>query len=137
MPKEPASNPTPAQARARRNTRLGHLGETAATQELERRGYRTLTRNYRCPQGEADVVAEEGECLVFVEVKTRSSLRYGLPQEAVGWAKQQRLGRAALHYCSALGIEDRPLRFDVVEVVLLRGEIAAVEVIPNAFTPDL
>src|SRR3569833_1534471 len=114
----------------------GRLGESAARQELEERGYRILERNFHCRGGEADLVAEEGDDLVFVEVKPRSDLRHGLPREAGGWTKQQRLGRAALSYCHQHEIEDRPLRFDVVEVVLLRGEIAGIEVIRNAFVPD-
>jgi putative endonuclease len=117
-------------------TRLGTLGERAAEEELFRRGYRIVARNYHCRGGEADLVAEEGETLVFVEVKTRAGLRHGLPREAVGWKKQQRLGAAAEHYCYANGIEDRPVRFDVVEVVILRHEIAAVELIRDAFVPE-
>jgi len=119
-----------------KRARLGRLGELAAAEELERRGYAIRARNYRCRGGEADLVADEGDCLVFVEVKTRSRLDHGLPQEAVGWTKQQRLGRAAAHYCHHHGIEDRPLRFDVVEVVMLRNEIAVVNVLVDAFTPE-
>ena len=116
--------------------RLGQYGEQAAAQELERRGYVILARNYRCRGGEADLVADEGGCLVFIEVKTRSGLGHGLPQEAVGWTKQQRLGVAAAHYCQRHEIEDRPLRFDVVEVVMLRSQVAVVEVLADAFTPE-
>jgi putative endonuclease len=116
--------------------RLGRLGEAAAAEELERRGYRVLCRNYHCRGGEADLVADHGEDLVFVEVKTRTSLRHGLPREAVGWTKQQRLILAAEHYLHAREIEDRPVRFDVVEVVILNGDVAAVEVIPDAFRPE-
>jgi putative endonuclease len=117
--------------------RLGALGERAAEDELLRRGYRILVRNYRCRRGEADLVAEDGEDLVFVEVKTRAGFAYGLPQEAVGWTKRQRLGRAALHYCQRYGVEDRPVRFDVVEVIVLRNEVAGVAVIRDAFTPEV
>jgi putative endonuclease len=119
------------------NRKLARLGENAAAEELERRGYRILDRNYLCRWGEADIVAEDGDDLVFAEVKTRAELRHGLPQDSVGWTKQRRVGRAALHFCREYGLEDRPLRFDVVEVVVLRGQIATVEVIPDAFVPDL
>jgi putative endonuclease len=105
-------------------------------EELERLGYVVVARNYHCRGGEADVVADHGEALVFCEVKTRSDLRHGLPSEAVGWTKQQRLGAAALHYCHHRGVEERPIRFDVIEVVVLRGEVAAVRVIQDAFTPE-
>src|ERR1051326_3419658 len=119
------------------NRKLARLGEDAAAEELERRGYRILGRNYLCRWGEADIVAEDGDDLVFAEVKTRAELRHGLPQDSVRWTKQRRVGRAALHFCREHGLEDRPLRFDVVEVVVLRGQVAAVEVIPDAFVPDL
>jgi putative endonuclease len=115
--------------------RLGRLGEAAAAEELQRLGYVVRERNFRCRRGEADLVADEGIDLVFVEVKTRSQLRGGLPRDAVGWTKQQRLGRAALSYCARHAVTDRPIRFDIVEVVVLRGEIALVEVIRDAFTP--
>lgn len=114
---------------------LGRLGEAAAVEELELRGYAVLARNYRCRGGEADIVAEQGETLVFVEVKARATLQYGRPAEAVGWSKQQKLEQAALHYCQQHDIEDRPLRFDIVEVVFVGGEVATVVHLPGAFTP--
>jgi putative endonuclease len=119
---------------------LGKLGENAAAEELLRRGYRLRTRNYHCRGGEADLVAEDGEVLVFVEVKTRSTLRYGLPQEAVTPVKRRRLVLAAEAYLHAHaeepGLEDRPVRFDVVEVVVLKGGIAGIRLLPNAFMPN-
>jgi putative endonuclease len=124
-------------ARSADNTRLATLGEAAAAEELQLQGYSLLTRNYRCRGGEADIVAREGETLVFVEVKTRSRLQHGLPREAVGWTKQQRLGQAALHYCSRHATDDPPVRFDVVEVVVLRNEVADVNLIRNAFVPEV
>lgn len=130
---------TPERSRSRKD-RMGLLGEAAAAEELVRMGYRLLERNYRCRGGEADLVAEvptpDGRTLVFVEVKTRSTLRGGLPAEAVGWMKQRRLARAAGHYLAEREVEDRPIRFDVVEVIVLRGEVAGVAVHPNAFVPE-
>jgi putative endonuclease len=126
-----------APASPEHRTKLAVLGERAAEEELRRRGYRIRARNYRCRRGEADLVAQDGDDLVFVEVKTRAGFDYGLPQDAVGWTKQQRLGQAAAHYCHRYQIEDRPVRFDVVEVIVLRGEVAAVEVIRDAFTPEV
>ncbi len=116
--------------------RLGLAGEAAAVEELERRGYKILARNYRCRGGEADVVADDAGVLVFAEVKTRSALRRGLPREAVTWTKQQRLGEAARHYCAAHAIEDRPLRFDVVEVLVLGTDVVTAVVIEDAFVPE-
>lgn len=125
------ANPT-SDVRARR----GKIGEAAAAEELQRLGYRILARNHRCRGGEADLVALDGDCLVFVEVKTRTRLGYALPAESVGWTKQQRLGAAAAHYCAASDEDERPIRFDVVEVILLRGQVAGVVVIRDAFVPE-
>lgn len=115
--------------------RRGRLGEIAARQELERRGYRILAENYRCMAGETDLVAEEGETLVFVEVKTRGSLSHGLPREAVTPQKQRRLGRAAMAYCSEHDLGDRGCRFDVVEVLMDGDRVVHVELLQNAFVP--
>ena len=124
-------------ARSAQSSRLASLGEAAAAQELVERGYVVLVRNYRCRGGEADIVAREGEVLVFVEVKTRSQLQHGLPREAVGWTKQQRLGQAAFHYCAVNEVEDVPVRFDVVEVIILRNEVADIHLIRDAFVPEV
>lgn len=119
--------------------RLGRFGEAEARHELESRGYRIVAGNYACRNGEADLVAWDADTLVFVEVKTRSSLSRGLPREAVTPRKQRRLLAAAQHYCHhhTSGQGDPalspPVRFDVVEVVMLRGRLAGVEVIPDAF----
>jgi putative endonuclease len=125
--------PTPSQDA---RSHLALSGENVAAQELQRLGFRVVARNYHCRGGEADIVAFEGETLVFVEVKTRSQLRHGLPREAVGWTKQQRLARAAEHYVAASELDDPPIRFDVVEVVMLNGQIAAIELIRDAFVPE-
>jgi putative endonuclease len=112
---------------------VGLQGETAAAEELERLGYRIVARNFRAGRIEVDLVAEQGGDLVFVEVKTRSSLGHGLPAEAVSPAKQRRLAAAAAAYCADQEDDTLPVRFDVVEVVLLRGRIGTVSVIRAAF----
>lgn len=125
---------------AARRARLGRLGEAAAAAELERRGYRVVARNYRVRGGEADLVALHGGELVFVEVKARSGFRYGRPAEAVDARKRRRLVIAAESFLQARaddeGLIARPARFDVVEVVVLQGEIVQVEVLPHAFHPE-
>lgn len=110
---------------------LGDRGEQAAEAHLERHGYRIRERNYHTRWGEVDLIAEEGGYLVFVEVKTRRSLRGGLPRESVGPLKQQRLTRAAYSYLAAHR-DEMPCRFDVVEV-LLDGPVEGVHVIRDAF----
>lgn len=117
-----------------RGHRFGRSGEAEAAGALEGAGYRILARNYRCPFGEVDVVAEEGDVLVFVEVKTRSSLSYGLPRDAITAAKRRKLARTASHYLMEHVATDRAYRVDVVEVALLRGQVAGVRLIRGAFS---
>lgn len=123
---------TPAQPPHPR--RLGLLGEAAARAELERCGYEILQLNFHCRGGEADLVARQGETLVFVEVKTRRELAHGLPGEAVQWRKRQRLVAAAEAYCARLE-DPPPCRFDIVEVVVRRDEVRAIRILPDAFLP--
>ena len=95
----------------------GTLGEAAACQALQKAGIAVLERNYRRPTGEIDVVAREGKTIVFVEVKARSSMKYGRPAEAVNRAKQLRIVRTAMYYLSEHDLSDAPVRFDVVEIL--------------------
>jgi putative endonuclease len=95
---------------------LGKIGEKEAVRYLKKRGYRILDRNFRTPLGEIDIVAQDGNQLVFIEVKTRSSDAFGEPFEAVHKSKQRRLKRLALLYIKQRGKEDMPVRFDVVSV---------------------
>ena len=93
--------------------------ELVASRWLERQGCRILERQFRTAYGEVDLIYQHGEDLVFGEVKYRASTAYGLPGEAVDARKQQRIRRSALWYCKQLGDLDRPIRFDVIE--LLKG----------------
>ncbi|HVE81230.1 MAG TPA: YraN family protein [Myxococcales bacterium] len=112
---------------------LGDAAEQAAVELLERSGYRVVERNFRCPYGEVDVVAERGELLCFVEVRMRSSAAWGDPAHTVSWSKQRKVRRAALHWLFRHGAgADRMVRFDVISV-LGRGKSALVEHIPDAF----
>ncbi|WP_258360432.1 YraN family protein, partial [Moorella sulfitireducens (nom. illeg.)] len=91
-------------------------------------------RNYRCPLGEIDIIAADGEAIVFVEVRTRSTDAFGTPQESVDLRKQMRLRRLAAYYLSGRGLTNRPCRFDVVAVRLDRQErVTGIEVIKGAF----
>jgi putative endonuclease len=97
---------------------LGRWGEDLAVRHLEAAGYEVLSRNWRCREGEIDVVARAGSVICFVEVKTRSGTAFGEPAEAVSWQKAQRLRRLAGRWLAV----HRPqhwsgLRFDVVSVV--------------------
>ncbi|GHV01217.1 UPF0102 protein [Clostridia bacterium] len=95
----------------------GILGEMSAVQLLERKGYRILESNYKCPLGEIDAIALDGETLVFVEVKHRSTLKYGYPAEAVTPHKQYKISQVAAAYIKRKGLYDRAARFDVIEVL--------------------
>ena len=100
---------------------LGRTGERLAAEALTRRGYCILEQNYRCRHGEIDLVAEEGQDLVFVEVKTRRGAAYGLPEEAVTARKRQKLREVASYYLDAHHCSERSWRIDVVAVQLSSG----------------
>ena len=93
---------------------LGREGEQAAADYLTERGFRILDRNWRCTDGEIDIVAVERHSLVVCEVKTRSGTRYGTPLEAVGRAKRNRLRRLAVLWLNAHGVRFDQIRIDVL-----------------------
>ena len=93
---------------------LGQEGEQAAVEYLESCGFRILDRNWRCADGEIDIVAVERHTFVVCEVKTRSGTRYGTPLEAVGRAKRTRLRRLAVRWLIAHGVRFDQIRIDVV-----------------------
>ncbi len=99
---------------------LGARGEDLAVQALERAGLHVLLRNWRCPRGEIDIVANEGDLLVIVEVKTRRGRAAGTPEQGVTPAKQRKLCQLAQAYCDAAGWEGL-VRIDVVGVELDRA----------------
>ncbi len=112
----------------------GRSGEDAAVRHLQKQGYRILARNFRKAFAEVDIIARHRETLVFVEVKTRSSLRYGAPVEAVHPGKQRRLSKIALDYMMQEGLDGQSARFDVVSVLLdSQGAVEHIEVVENAF----
>jgi len=112
---------------------LGDVGEEIAARELTRRGYAVRERNWRCPEGELDIIAEQGESLVFVEVRTRRGDRFGTPEESITLAKRAHLIAAAQAYLQAHSLQDRDWRIDVVAVAMSdRGQLQRVDVIENA-----
>jgi putative endonuclease len=113
--------------------RYGILGERAAKRYLQRHGLKFLTANFRSPRGEIDLVCRDCDCLVFVEVKTRSSEEWGRPASAVNRERRQRLSRAALDYLKLLHKPPVKLRFDIVEVLLQDGKVREVRHLPNTF----
>ena len=108
---------------------VGKQKEKEACAYLEKHGYQIICSNFRCKFGEVDIIAKEGEYLVFIEVKYRKNAKNGMPQEAVNFPKQKRITITAKYYLCQNGLGDNtPCRFDVVEV--LDKEI---KVIKNAF----
>ncbi len=120
--------------------RTGDRGEALAAAYLEERGWRVLDRNYRFERAELDLVCyepaagdAEGGTIVFVEVKARSGLGYGRPEEAVTPSKQQQLVRAARAYLYERELLSAPVRFDVVSLLVPPGQPPAVEHFRHAF----
>jgi putative endonuclease len=95
---------------------FGTRSERAAGRFLKRLGYRVLKRNYTCPQGELDLVALDGKCIVFVEVRSTGGADATRPAASVEAAKQQRLTRLALHFLQHYRLLDQPARFDVLAI---------------------
>jgi putative endonuclease len=112
---------------------VGRFGEQVAAEHLERAGLTIIDRNWRCPEGEIDIVAADGDTLVVCEVKTRSGLGYGDPAEAVVAAKAARLRRLALRWLAAHSLSWRELRFDVVTVLRGQGDEPLVRHLRGAF----
>ena len=113
---------------------LGDQGEQAAARFLEKAGFKILHRNYRTRLGEIDLIADDEGTTVFVEVKTRRSLAFGSPQEAVHPRKRRQITRVALNYIRQRGLEGGSFRFDVVSVFVNdRLQPAHIEIIRDAF----
>ena len=112
----------------------GQLGERAARKHLRRLGMKYLTANFRSPRGELDLIFRDGDCLVFVEVKTRSSESWTRPAAAVNARKRRLLTQTALDYLKLLKNPAVKIRFDIVEVLLEEGTVHEVRHLPNTFT---
>jgi putative endonuclease len=113
--------------------RHGRIGERAARRHLQQLGLKFLAANYRSARGEVDLVFRDADCLVFVEVKTRSSENWTRPAAAVDARKRRLLSQTALDYLRLLRHPPVKLRFDVVEVLLDAGRVRAVRHLPNSF----
>ena len=114
----------------------GELGEKAARHHLRRRGLKFLTANFRSARGEVDLICRDGDCLVFVEVKTRSSEQWTRPAAAVNARKRRLLSQTALDYLRRLKNPEVKIRFDIVEVLLAAGAVREVRHLPNTFVME-
>ena len=117
---------------SRARVALGRIGEDLAVRELERRGYAILARRYRRRGGELDIVARDGQTLVFVEVKTRGGRRFGEPVEAVTVTKRRRMAAIAVDYMMRARLTGCPCRFDIVSIRMDAAR-PVIELFQNAF----
>jgi len=111
--------------------RIGREGEDAALRFLKKHGYKILHKNYRTRTGEIDIIAQDGETIVFIEVKARQSVEYGRPFEAVNKAKRERMADVASLFLKGFK-ETPPCRFDVVSIIYKNGR-AEFELFKDAF----
>lgn len=114
--------------------RRGRLGEAAAKRHLQTLGLKFLTANFRSPRGEIDLVFRDADCLVFVEVKTRTAGGWVRPAGSVNARKRRLLSMTALDYLKRLPDSRVSIRFDIVEVLLHAGAVTEVRHLPNTFT---
>ncbi len=110
---------------------LGRVGEELAVRFLKERGHEILERNFRFSRGEIDIISFYKGVLIFTEVKTRRSERYGRPMEAVDHFKRRQIYTTAEYYLSTQSVNYRAMRFDVIEVFI--GEQSMIHYIKNAF----
>ena len=101
--------------------KIGKFGEEVAVRYLIQKDYKIIERNFRCKQGEIDIIAKDKNKLVFVEVKTRSNLNYGTPAESVNRIKLNHILKTANVYLKLKNIKNIFIRFDVVEVYVLKN----------------
>jgi putative endonuclease len=113
--------------------RRGVIGERAAKKHLQKLGLKFLAANFRSDRGEIDLVFRDDDCLVFVEVKSRSSEDWTRPAAAVDKRKRRLLSQTALDYLKLLKHPQVKIRFDIVEVLLTDGAVREVRHLPNSF----
>ena len=113
--------------------RTGNQGEEIASNYLGSHGYRVIERNFTCKGGEVDIIATKDKVLIFIEVKTRRDLSYGVPQLAVNSFKQRQISKAALTWLSKMKKHDQDARFDVIAILLSDDGMHKIEHIVNAF----
>ena len=111
---------------------VGILGEKLAKDFLKKKGYRIIETNYRSPEGEIDIIAEHSDFLVFVEVRTKTSLKFGSPEESITPVKMERLKAAAAYYQQTHSNLAPDWRIDVVAIELNNGEVSRIELTENA-----
>lgn len=112
---------------------LGKLGEKAAQEYIKSYGYKIIDVNFKNRYGEIDIIAKDKEFIVFIEVKSRTSIKYGLPCEAVNYTKQNKIKNTALYFIQNNKIRFSKMRFDVIEVYFNNDIVKDIRLIKNAF----
>ncbi|MFH1563012.1 MAG: YraN family protein [Nitrospirota bacterium] len=115
---------------------LGKAGEALALKYLRRHGYKIIEQNYKTRSGEIDIIAKNKDVLAFIEVKTRKSLEYGLPQEAVDIRKQRQISKVALEYLARMNGQEIDCRFDIVAITWLKNQKPQIELLKDAFCSE-
>lgn len=116
------------------NRQFGSYAEGLVIKFLQEQGYKILQKNYRCKFGEIDIIAKHQEFLVFIEVKARTSCKFGLPQDSINYHKQQKIRNVSQVYLSVHNLHQKPIRYDVVALLFNKQyELEKIEVIKNAF----
>jgi putative endonuclease len=114
--------------------KVGKIGEALAVEHFKAQGYEIRAQNYRTRSGEIDLIVQRGKRVVFVEVKTRRNLKFGIPQAAVTPTKQKQISKIALDYLQTHGLLHAPCRFDVIAIFLSpQSELIKLHQIENAF----
>ena len=114
------------------NQIVGKAGEEKATKYLKERGYSIIEKNFRCREGEVDIIAKDkNKDLVFVEVKTRRTIEYGFPSEAVNYTKQNHIQKVAKYYILKNKVVNSTIRFDIIEILI--GKTYFIHHIKQAF----
>jgi len=114
---------------------LGRKGEKLALKHLKKLGYRTITKNYRTTMGEIDLIMQEGESLVFVEVKTRQDESFARAEDAINYRKRKKLTATARHFIQSNELHQCPCRFDTIAVIIGDNAKPVIRHQINAFGP--
>ena len=104
------------------NRKFGIIGEKIAQDYLRNQGYEILETNFYTKRGEIDIIAQKDKCIVFIEVKTRTNLKYGTPAMAVNSVKKEHIKFAAKIFLALNKVKEAEIRFDVIEVLIINGK---------------
>lgn len=119
------------------NKIIGNFGEERAIEYLRKQKYKIIDKNYRCNFGEVDIIAMDNDCLCFIEVKTRTSCKYGMPVNAVNLVKRKHIIKCAQTYILFKKLGNYKARFDIVEVFVKNDDnkfvVEKINIIKNAF----